>query len=152
MIADMQLARADGSSQRFYSLSAQIRQERDTYYALLEKSQRGDLDITKWIEWFLACLDRALSATETLLASVLTKVLYWDWLASKTINDRQKQLLNRLLDGFVGKLTSSKWAKIAKCSQDTALRDIQQLMEQGILVKEESGGRSTSYRLSNNRQ
>ena len=144
-LADMQLARADGSSQRFYSMSAQIRMERSAYYAMLEKTQKGDLDITDWLIWFLACLDRALSATETLLASVLTKARYWEWLATKAINNRQRLLLNRVLDGFDGKLTSSKWAKIAKCSQDTALRDIQQLIDQEVLVKESSGGRSTNY-------
>lgn len=146
-IVDMQLARADGSAQRFYSMSAQIRKERNAYYDALEKTQRGDLDITDWLEWFLGCLDRALSATDHILAGVLNKARYWEWLATKTISDRQRLMLNKLLDGFDGKLTSSKWAKIAKCSQDTALRDIQSLMEQGVLIKEESGGRSTSYQL-----
>lgn len=144
-IADLQLARADGSAQRFYSMSAQIRKERGAYYEMLERTQKGGLDITNWLDWFLACLDRALSATEELLREVLKKARYWDWLATKSINERQRLLLNRLLDGFEGKLTSSKWAKIAKCSQDTALRDIQQLVEQGVLAKELSGGRSTSY-------
>jgi Fic family protein len=147
-IADMQLARADNSAQRFYSMSAQIRLERNAYYTILERTQQGDLDITHWLEWFLTCLDRALSASENILSSVLTKARYWEWLATKSISNRQRLMLNRLLDGFEGKLTSSKWAKIAKCSQDTALRDIQQLIDQGILVREESGGRSTSYRLA----
>lgn len=147
-IADLQLTRADGNTQRFYSMSAQIRKERTAYYDLLEKTQRGDLDITDWLNWFLSCLDRALLATETTLTSILTKARYWEWFATKTINERQRLLLNKLLDGFDGKLTSSKWAKIAKCSQDTALRDIQQLVNQGVLIKEESGGRSTSYGLS----
>lgn len=146
-ITDMQLARADGSSQRFYSMSAQIRKERNTYYELLEKTQKGDLDITGWLDWFLGCLDRALSATDDTLTGVLKKAQYWEWFSTKTINERQRLILNKLLDGFDGKLTSSKWAKIAKCSQDTALRDIQQLVEQKILVKEESGGRSTNYAL-----
>lgn len=144
-IADMQLTRADGNAQRFYSMSAQIRKERRTYYDLLEKTQKGDLDITDWLDWFLNCLDRALAATETSLTGVLTKARYWEWFATKTINERQRLLLNKLLDGFDGKLTTSKWATIAKCSQDTALRDIQHLLDQGVLVKEKSGGRSTSY-------
>jgi Fic family protein len=144
-IADMQLARADGSAQRFYSMSAQIRKERNAYYTILEKTQRGDLDITDWLDWFLGCLDRCLTATDNILAGVLQKARYWDWFASKSLNERQRLMLNKLLDGFEGKLTTSKWAKIGKCSHDTALRDIQQLMDQGILVKEDSGGRSTSY-------
>ena len=147
-IADMQLARADGSANRFYSMSAQIRKERERYYTLLESAQKGDLDITDWLVWFLACLDRALLTTETVVDSVLTKAQYWAWFATKIINNRQRLLLNRLLDGFEGKLTTSKWAKIAKCSQDTALRDIQQLLNQGILLKDESGGRSSSYSLA----
>jgi Fic family protein len=146
-IADMQLARADGSSQRFYSMSAQIRKERATYYHTLERTQRGDLDITDWLVWFLDCLDRALTTSGNTLTSVLRKTRYWDWLATKSLNQRQRLLLNKLLDDFTGKLTTSKWAKIAKCSPDTALRDIQQLIEQGILIKEEAGGRSTSYAL-----
>lgn len=146
-IADMQLARADGSSQRFYSMSAQIRKERNDYYAALERTQRGDLDITDWLYWFLACLDRALTSAEDTLAAVLYKARYWEWLATKSLNERQCLLLNKLLDGFDGKLTTSKWAKITKCSQDTALRDIQQLVAQGILIREEAGGRSMSYEL-----
>lgn len=146
-IADLQLARADGSSQRFYSMSAQIRKERNNYYAALERAQRGDLNITDWLNWFLGCLDRSLTTAEDTLAAVLNKARYWEWLATKTINDRQRLMLNKLLDGFEGKLTTSKWAKMAKCSQDTALRDMQQLVEQGILVKEAAGGRSTSYGL-----
>ncbi len=144
-IADMQLSRADGSAQRFYSMSAQIRIERKAYYEILEKTQKGSLDVTAWLEWFLACLDRALTSAETVLAGVLHKAKVWEGLAGKTLNERQRMMVNRLLDGFEGKLTSSKWAKIAKCSQDTALRDIQNLVEQHVLVKEEGGGRSTSY-------
>ncbi len=147
-IADMQLARADGTAQRFYSMSAQIRKERNAYYTVLEKTQKGDLDITDWLDWFLNCLDRGLNATDDILAGVLHKARYWEWLTTKQISDRQRLMLNKLLDGFDGKLTTSKWAKISKCSHDTALRDIQQLMEQGVLIKEESGGRSTSYLLN----
>lgn len=147
-IADMQLARSDESTQRFYSMSAQIQQKRKHYYDILEKTQKGDLDITEWLEWFLNCLDGALEATETTLNSVLNKAKYWKLFAEKNINDRQKLMLNKLLDGFEGKLNTSKWAKIAKTSLDSALRDIQNLIDQGILEKEDSGGRSTSYRLA----
>ncbi|OIN56432.1 Fic family protein [Arsenicibacter rosenii] len=146
-IADMQLARADNSPQRFYSMSAQIRKERKAYYQILEKTQRGTLDITDWLVWFFSCLDRALEDTESLLSAVLTKARYWEWLSSKLITERQRSMINKLLDGFDGKLTTSKWAKITKVSQDTALRDIQDLVGQGILVKDSSGGRSTTYSL-----
>ncbi|MCE7068861.1 DeoR family transcriptional regulator [Dyadobacter sp. CY327] len=143
----MQLARSDESAQRFYSMSAQIQQKRKHYYDILEKTQKGDLDITEWLEWFLHCLDGALEATETTLNAVLNKAKYWKLFAEKNLNDRQKLMLNKLLDRFEGKLNTSKWAKIAKTSPDTALRDIQNLVEQGVLEKEDSGGRSTSYRL-----
>jgi Fic family protein len=146
-IADMQLARADGISQRFYSMSAQIQLERKGYYDMLEKTQKGGLDITEWIEWFLVCLYEALKATEETLSGVLKKARYWEWLGTKKLNERQKLMLNKLLDGFEGKLTSSKWAKITKRSQDTAQRDIENLIEQGILEKEAKGGRSTNYKL-----
>lgn len=147
-IADMQLARADGTPQRFYSMSAQIRKERAAYYTVLEETQKGSLDITRWLEWFLGCLDRAIAATDETLAGVLKKARFWDRHAESSLNHRQVLLLNKLLNGFEGKLTSSKWAKIAKCSQDTALRDIQNLVDRNILVKESSGGRSTSYILA----
>lgn len=146
-IADMQLARSDESAQRFYSMSAQIQHKRKHYYDILEKTQKGDLDITEWLEWFLNCLDGALEATETTLNAVLNKAKYWKLFTEKSLNDRQKLILNKLLDGFEGKLNTSKWAKIAKTSPDTALRDIQNLVEQGVLEKEDSGGRSTCYRL-----
>lgn len=147
-ITDMQLARADKSSQRFYSMSAQIQHERKMYYDILESTQKSDdLDITEWIEWFIACLDRALDATQEVLATVFKKAHFWDNNFNKAINERQRLMLNKLLDGFTGKLTSSKWAKIAKCSHDTALRDIQSLIKQEILMKDESGGRSTGYLL-----
>jgi Fic family protein len=143
-ITDMQLARADRTRQRFYSMSAQIRAERNGYYDMLEKTQRGDLDITEWLEWFLSCYDRALSNTDQTLANVMAKARFWASPAITGINERQKLMLNKLLDRFEGKLTSSKWAKIAKCSQDTAGRDIADLIDRGILIKE-AGGRSTSY-------
>ncbi len=147
-LTELQLARADASAQRFYSLSAQLRLERPAYYAQLEAAQKGNLDITTWLTWFLGCLGRALQATEQTLAKVLMKARFWAQHATFTFNSRQQRLLNQLLDGFEGKLTSSKWATIGKCSQDTATRDIQALLDQGILVKEAAGGRSTSYRLA----
>jgi Fic family protein len=146
-IADMALARSEKSSQRFYSMSAQIRQERNAYYDILEATQKGDLDISEWLEWFLNCLDRAFDHAETILASVLRKARFWTKYASATFNDRQRAMVDRLFDGFEGKLTSSKWAQLTKCSQDTALRDIDDLIAKGILVKEAAGGRSTSYLL-----
>ncbi|MGH7784823.1 MAG: Fic family protein, partial [Candidatus Binatia bacterium] len=147
-IADMALARSDDSPQRFYSMSAQIRQERNAYYDMLEKTQKGDLDITPWLEWFLACLDRALDGAENTLADVFRKAEFWKKHAGTTFNDRQRDMLNRLLDGFEGKLTTSKYAAIEKTSPDTALRDITDLVERGILTKDEGGGRSTSYSLA----
>lgn len=144
-IADLQLARADNSAQRFYSMSTQIKAERNTYYDMLEKTQKGSLDITQWLEWFLQCLAKALAATDETLAGVIRKARFWENPVTQRLNDRQKRILNKLLDGFDGKLTSSKWAKIAKCSQDTAARDIQDLIAKDILMKESAGGRSTSY-------
>jgi len=146
-IADMMLARSEQSAQRFYSMSSQIRQERNAYYAGLEETQKGTLEITKWLEWFLDCLDRAIDAAEGTLATVIRKARFWESHACLPFNDRQRLLLNKLLDGFEGKLTSSKWAKLAKCSQDTALRDILSLVECGVLAKDSAGGRSTSYSL-----
>ena len=146
-ITDMGLARSEQSSQRFYSMSAQIRLERKVYYDILEATQKGDLDITAWIEWFLGCLDRAFDGAEVILAAVLIKARFWERHAGVPLQERQRQVLNRLLDGFEGKLTSSKYAKLAKCSQDTASRDIDDLIAHGILVKDQAGGRSTSYSL-----
>ncbi|HEY1166738.1 MAG TPA: Fic family protein, partial [Chitinophaga sp.] len=149
-IADMQLARADGTVQRFYSMSAQIRVERSAYYDILESTQKGSLDITEWLTWFLQCLDGAFSATDGTLAAVIKKAKFWEHPATQNLNSRQQLMMNKLLERFEGKLTSSKWAKIAKCSQDTAIRDIQDLVERGLLVKEAAGGRSTSYGLNSN--
>lgn len=146
-IADMGLARSEQSPQRFYSMSAQIRQERKAYYDILEATQKGDLDVTPWVEWFLACLDRAFARADGILANVLAKSRFWQTYAGAAFNDRQRDMLNRLLEGFDGKLTSSKWAKIEKCSQDTALRDIEDLVDRGVLTKDPAGGRSTSYSL-----
>jgi Fic family protein len=147
-IADMSLARSEDSPQRFYSMSAQIRLERKEYYDLLEATQKGDLEITPWLEWFLSCLDRAFDGAEKILANVFQKADFWKKHATAPLGDRQRDILNRLLDGFEGKLTSSKWAKIEKCSPDTALRDINELVERGILKKDAGGGRSTSYSLA----
>jgi Fic family protein len=146
-IADLLLSRSEKSPQRFYSLSAQIHRERQAYYAVLEKCQKGTLDITAWVEWFLHCLKRALASTDHFLESVLVKAHFWQTHTGETFNDRQGKVLNRLLDGFTGKLTSSKWAKVTKCSSDTALRDISDLLARKILTKAEAGGRSTSYEL-----
>ena len=146
-IADWVLAQSENTSQRFYSMSSQIRLERNDYYEILQHTQTATLDVTAWMEWFLGCLDRAIVGTETSLAGVFRKATFWENAAGKDINDRQRLILNQLLDGFEGKLTSSKWAKLAKCSQDTAQRDMQALIDQGILIKDAAGGRSTSYSL-----
>jgi Fic family protein len=147
-IADMALARADGTKDRFYSMSSQIEAERKEYYQQLEAAQRGDLDITRWLEWFLECLDRAIDDAESGLAGVLHKARLWERVNRRPVNDRQRTIINRLLNGFEGNLTTSKYARLAKCSTDTALRDIQELLERGILVKNPGRGRSTSYRLA----
>ncbi len=147
-IADMALARSEESSQRFYSLSAQIRQERAAYYEILERTQKGTTDITPWMNWFLECLGHAIASAQATLAAVLDKARFWESVAEFPLNERQRRVLNRLLDGFEGKLTTTKWAKLAKCSQDTALRDIQPLVERGILAQSREGGRSTSYELA----
>ena len=146
-IADLALARSEHSAQRFYSMSSQIRTERNRYYDMLEATQKGDLDITAWLQWFLDCLDRAFDKADGTLSSVMAKAHFWDAIKDRPLNDRQQLVLNRLLDGFEGKLTSSKWAKLAKCSQDTASRDIDDLVRKGILVRGEAGGRSTSYEI-----
>jgi Fic family protein len=146
-LTDMLLAQSDKSNQRFYSMSAQIRIERKQYYEILEKTQKGDLDITEWIVWFLNCLINALKSTDSVLTRVLFKAEFWKKHIETAINDRQRKLLNKLMDGFDGKLTSSKWAKIVKCSKDSAVRDINDLIEKGILQKEAAGGRSTNYEL-----
>jgi len=150
-IGDMALARSEQCPQRFYSLSAQIQQERNDYYNILERSQKGDLDVTEWLLWFLACLQRAIAQADETLSAVLVKAKFWERFASAPMNERQIKVLNRLLNGFEGKLTTSKWAKLAKCSQDTAYRDILRLIELGALVKAEGGGRSTSYELTSSR-
>ncbi len=147
-IGDLLLARADGSPQRFYSLSAQIQRERKAYYDILERTQKQTMDVTEWLAWFLDALHRAVDQAQLTLDSVLAKVRFWQRCATMPLNERQVKLLNKLLDGFEGKLTSSKWAAIAKCSPDTALRDINDLLTRGVLRKTDAGGRSTSYELN----
>jgi len=147
-IADMTLARSENSPQRFYSMSAEIRRERSDYYRILQHTQEGTMDITPWMRWFLRCLDLAIEGAQTILGSVLAKARFWTAAAGFPINDRQRLILNRLLDGFEGKLTTSKYAKLAHCSQDTALRDILALVERGLLIQNPAGGRSTSYSLN----
>ena len=146
-IADMWLARSEGSPQRFYSMSAQIRRERKTYYDVLESTQKGHLDITDWLAWFLACLERAIEGAENTLAGVLLKSQFWNSIKAQALNGRQRLMITKLLDGFEGKLTSSKWATLTKSSTDTALRDITDLLNRGILARDSAGGRSTSYSL-----
>ncbi|WP_442807624.1 Fic family protein [Trinickia soli] len=147
-IGDLLLARADNSPQRFFSLSAQIQRERNAYYAILEQTQKGSLDITEWLGWFLGVLHRAIGLAQETLDAVLAKARFWQRWGSVSLNARQSKLLNRLLDGFEGKLTSAKWAAIAKCSPDTALRDINDLLAKGLLKKSDAGGRATSYELA----
>lgn len=147
-IADMALARSEKSAQRFYSMSSQIRQERNDYYAMLEKTQKGGLDVTPWLEWFLGCLDRAFDGAEQILSHVLLKARFWQTHSDHSFNDRQRSMINLLFDGFEGKMTSSKWAKLARCSQDTALRDIEELVQRGVLMRGPGGGRSTGYVLA----
>jgi len=147
-IGDMALARAEDSPKRFYSMSAQIRAERNDYYRLLEQTQKNGPDITHWMEWFISCLHGAINGANTSVGTILQKSQFWQRFASESLNERQIKILNRLLDGnFEGKLTSSKWAKMTKSSQDTAGRDINDLIERGALKKEPGGGRSTSYSL-----
>ena len=146
-IADMALARSEGSPQRFYSMSSQIRRERAAYYTVLERTQKGTTDVSDWMNWFLACLGRAIEGAETTLSTVLTKARFWEQMATLPINERQRLVINRLLDGLEGKLTTSRWARMTRCSQDTALRDVSDLLVRGVLVRSPEGGRSTSYAL-----
>jgi Fic family protein len=148
-IAEMCLARSDGSAQRFYSMSSQILEERKGYYDVLEKTQAGSLDITEWLTWFLGCLDRAIEQSSRISDSALEKELFWQGLKKRNLalNDRQKKVLTKLFSGFEGKLTRDKWMKITKASSRTALRDIEELIAAGVMEQEEAGGRSTSYRL-----
>ncbi len=147
-IADLALARSEGSPQRFYSMSAQIQRERRAYYDMLETTQRGHLDITPWLEWFLSCFTSAVGGAETVLAQALRKARFWEAQAGQKFNERQWKMLDLLLDGFHGKLTNAKWATLTKASPDTALRDLTNLVGRGILTKEAAGGRSTAYRLT----
>jgi len=147
-IADMSLARSEGSSQRFYSMSAQIRDQRAEYYRTLELTQRGTMNVTAWMDWFLGCLSRAIERSQAALSGVVERTRYWEKLREVTLNERQRLVIKLLLEGFEGKLTTSKWAALTKSSTDTALRDIQQLVDRGVLVRNAAGGRSTSYSLA----
>jgi len=147
-IGDMALARSERNAQRFYSMSAQIRREREDYYTILERTQKRAVDVTPWQEWFLTCLRRAIDGSRQTLARVLEKARFWDRFAQASLSARQVKVLNRLLDGFEGKLTTSKWAKLTKCSQDTAYRDILDLVERGALRRDPAGGRSVSYSMA----
>ena len=147
-LADLALARSEQSSQRFYSMSAQIRQERDAYYTMLEQTQKGPLDVTRWVRWFLGCMGRAIEGAQASLSGVLNRAAFWESLRDVDLNQRQRNILTMLLEDFKGKLTTGKWAILAKCSQDTALRDILPLIELGILTRSTQGGRSTSYALA----
>ena len=147
-VTDLLMARSDTSTQRFYSLSAQIQLDRNAYYTILEKTQKGNLDLTEWLQWFLETLIKALKATDTLLKRVLLKGEFWQKNSLISLSDRQKRMLNKILDGFDGHLSSDKWAKISKCSKDTAIRDLNDLLSKNILQKDEAGGRSTRYRMS----
>jgi Fic family protein len=147
-ITDMALARSENSQQRFFSMSAQIRQERTAYYDILEQTQKGTTDITRWMDWFLGCLDCAIDGAQTTLSAVLAQARFWESVGTTSLNERHRIVLKRLLDGFEGKLTTSKYATLAKCSQDTALRDILHLVEHGILIRNPEGGRSTTYALA----
>lgn len=147
-ITDMQLSKADGVNQRFYSMSAQIKKERKEYYAVLERTQKGDSDITNWIVWFLSCLKEAIISSNMIIDKVVRKHHFWMLNASKIGNDRQRTMLHKLMDNFEGNLTSSKWAKMTKVSADTALRDITDLVNKGVLLRTDSGGRSTNYELN----
>lgn len=146
-LTDMMLARSERTSKRFYSMSAEIKLMRSEYYEVLERTQRGDGDITEWLLWFLRCFDAALDSTEENLSAVLARARYWEHFAKEEINERQRKIINLQFDDFFGKLTSSKWAKIGKCSSDTALNDIKDLLGKGMLVKNGEGGRSTNYSL-----
>ena len=148
VIADVVLARSENSPQRFYSMSAQIRQERKAYYDILEATQKRSMEVTPWMEWFLGCLGRAIDGAQVTLSAVLGKARFWERIKSVQINDRQRLMINRLLDGFEGKLTTSKYARIAKCSQDSAHRDILAMVDHGVLVRNPERGRSTSYSLA----
>ena len=146
-IADMALARSEGSFQRFYSMSSQIRQEREEYYLVLERTQKGSMDVSDWVNWFVACLGRAVEDAERTFATVLRKARLWERHSGPTLNERQRRVIELLIDGFEGNLTTSRWARIGKCSQDTALRDITELLERNVLERSAKGGRSTSYSL-----
>lgn len=146
-LTDMLLARSDNSPQRFYSMSNQILTQKNEYYDILERMQRGNGDLTEWLLWFLACLEQSILSTEKVLDSTLAKARFWDAHSKTVLNDRQRKMLNKVMDGFDGKLTTSKWAKICKCSVDTALLDVKDLISKGILGKTDEGGKNTNYKI-----
>jgi Fic family protein len=147
-ISDLMLARSENLADRFYSMTAQMKAEKKEYFETLERTQKGPMDVTPWLQWYVGCLGRAIAGARIIQAAVLLKVRFWESLASTPINERQYKVLNILLEGFEGKLTTSKWAKLTGCSQDTAYRDILDLVESGVLSKDPSGGRSSSYSLA----
>ena len=147
-IAGMALSQGDTTKDRFYSMSSAIEAQRKDYYLQLESAQRGSLDITAWLVWFLQCLDRTIEHSDNTLGTVLHKAKLWQRINASPVNERQRKTINRMLDNFKGHLTTSKYAKLAKCSNDTALRDIRELVQRGVLIKNPGGGRSTSYRLA----
>ncbi len=147
VVAELALARADGAGERYFSMSSQIEAERKDYYEQLESAQRGGLDVSAWLAWFLGCLRRAIAQSDELLAAVYRKAEVWRRLQGRPVNERQRVVMNRLLDGFLGNLTTSKYAALARCSTDTALRDVRELVAWGVLVRNPGGGRSTSYGL-----
>lgn len=148
ILADMFLSRIDQNQSRYYSMSAEINRNKKSYYDILERTQKGDLDITRWLLWFFDCLEQAITRASDGIETVLRKTAYWERFRDVAINERQRKVINRLWDGFEGKLTSSKWAKICSCSQDTALRDIKDLVGKGLLRDSDEGGRSANYRLN----
>lgn len=147
-LTEMLLAKSDGAPRRFYSMAGQILADREAYYTILEQTQRGDCDVTAWIVWFLQTLEKSIAQSEEALGRVLERSRFWHALEGVALNDRQRAMLERLKDGFEGKLTASKWGKLCKVSPDTALRDINDLIDKGVLVKSDAGGRSTSYVLN----
>jgi Fic family protein len=146
-ITDMQLARAEGTPKRFYSMSSQIEKDKKAYYHTLERTQKGEMDVTRWLEWFLTCLQQAIDASSVLLSDILSKANFWRKHGTTSLNERQKEMLNKLFDNFVGVLNTTKWAKMTKVSQDTADRDIKDLVKKGILRKDEGSGKNTNYLL-----
>jgi Fic family protein len=146
-ITEMLLARADDSGDRYYSLSSRMLKERKDYYAMLEKGQHSEGDITEWLSWYTGCLGRAVDDSAVSIEGALTRADFWDKHKDVSFNARQRRMVNMLMDDFKGKVTTAKWGKITKCSHDTALRDITDMIEKGVLAQNNAGGRSASYLL-----